>query len=238
MGNRQKARAMRLQDQLAIIGILSFGSGGLQTAVFAQAVTPLVAPTLAPLAPLTTTDSNGNTRVVSGTINQTVSSGSKASLTFGSSTSFGASANLSGTGGTTTQVESSVRLATPVSASDNNRINTSLGGSNSSITANISNLRANGNTLLTDGTIGELRDGNYSNGNASLTGVNASNQIVLSPGETKFSVMTSTVGDKAIGTTSQDPVRVSSGSASAIINSQTTVDINTNQFVSTFQQAF
>jgi len=236
---------MRLRTQLAVIGISSLGFGiGIQTAGLAQAVTPLVAPTLAPLTSLTTTDSSGNTRVISGTINQTVSSGSKASLTFVSSTSFGASANLSATGGTTTQVESTVKFAAPTSTSDTNKINTSLGGTNSSISANISNLRANGNTLLPDGTIGGLSDGNYSNGNASLTGVNASHQMILSPDETKFSVKTSTFGDKAISTTSdsgetvQDLVRVSSGSASAIVNSQTTVDINTNQFVSTFQQAF
>jgi hypothetical protein len=32
--------------------------------------------------------------------------------------------------------------------------------------------------------------------------------------------------------------QLSQGAASAVVNSQTTVDINTNQFVSTFQQAY
>ena len=83
--------------KLLVLGLCCFTTAN---AVSAQSVTSVVAPTLPALQPLTGT----------GTLNQTVSTGSKASLSFGSSTSFGASANLNGTSATTTQVKSRVKL--------------------------------------------------------------------------------------------------------------------------------
>ena len=213
------------------------------SASLAQAVSPIGIPSLPDLSTLQS----------EGTINQTVSTGSKASLSFGSSTSFGASANLSGTSSTTTQVASKVKLKDLDIAevsNDNsacptgNCISTRLGQSitdgvstSGTIQATISNLRANNAEL--EGS----PDNNYVNGTADLSGVTASNDLVLDGMGSEFAVTTRTVHPESPDqadpqTITKDENQLSNGSASSVVNSQTTVDINTNQFVSTFQQAY
>ena len=218
----------------------------------AQQVTSVTAPDLPPLQSLDVG--------ISGTLNQTISTGSKASLSFGSSTSFGASASLSGTSSTSTQVKSIVKLkdldvanedSTADISSNNagcptgNCISTRLGQrsdgtttTSGTINAEISNLRANNQTTQNS------PDSNYTNGSADLGGVTATNDLVLDGMGSEFSVATRTVHPES--TTPQDDPdtltnpenQLSNGSASAVVNSQTTVDINTNQFVSSFQQAY
>ena len=242
--------------KLLVLGLCCFTTAN---AVSAQSVTSVVAPTLPALQPLTGT----------GTLNQTVSTGSKASLSFGSSTSFGASANLNGTSATTTQVKSRVKLkdldiANEDSTSDitssnlscptGNCISTRLGEKSEDgvtsvgvIDAQISNLRANNQTDQNS------EDSNYTNGTALLGGVQASNDLVLDGLESDFSVATRTIHlDSTTDQSDPDTIirvgndtddyrfenQLSQGAASAVVNSQTTVDINTNQFVSTFQQAY
>ena len=236
--------------KLTIFGIICLSCFGASSK--GQQVSSLEAPTLPTLQSL-----NVGT---SGTLNQTISTGSKASLSFGSSTSFGASASLSGTSSTSTQVTSRVKLKdldvanqesdTPVSTNNlacptGNCISTRLGETvadgttaRGTITAEISNLRANNQTDQNS------PDSNYTNGSANLGGVNASNDLVLDGFGSEFSVATRTVHPDS--TTDQsdpdaltkDENQLSNGSASSVVNSQTTVDINTNQFVSTFQQAY
>ncbi len=236
--------------KVALLGIISLSCFGVCSK--AQQVSSLEAPTLPTLSSLQVG--------TSGTLNQTVSTGSKASLSFGSSTSFGASASLSGTSSTSTQVASRVKLkdldvANEESqftvATDNlscptgNCISTRLGETitadgttTGTITAEISNLRANNQTDQNS------PDSNYTNGSADLGGVKASNDLVLDGFGSEFSVATRTVHPDS--TTDQsdpdaltkDENQLSNGSASSVVNSQTTVDINTNQFVSTFQQAY
>ena len=224
----------------------------LASGAYAQSVTSVTAPSLPALQPL----APGTT----GTLNQTVSTGSKASLSFGSSTSFGASASLSGTNMTTTTVTSKVKLKDLDIAEvpsgnalcpTGNCISTRLGESSSegttttgAITAEISNLRANNQTDQNS------TDSNYTNGKADLGGVTASNDLVLDGIGSEFSVSTRTLHEEdetwktggadpaAITKPSGEENQLSNGSASAVVNSQTTVDINTNQFVSTFQQAY
>ena len=239
-----------------VLGLCCFTTAN---AVSAQSVTSVVAPTLPALQPLSGT----------GTLNQTVSTGSKASLSFGSSTSFGASANLNGTSATTTQVKSRVKLkdldianedSTANVTSSNlgcptgNCISTRLGEKSEGgvttvgvIDAQISNLRANNQTDQNSD------DSNYTNGTALLGGVQASNDLVLDGLESDFSVATRTIHlDSTTDQSDPDTIikvgndtddyrfenQLSQGAASAVVNSQTTVDINTNQFVSTFQQAY
>jgi hypothetical protein len=239
-----------------VLGLCCFTTAN---AVSAQSVTSVVAPTLPALQPLSGT----------GTLNQTVSTGSKASLSFGSSTSFGASANLNGTSATTTQVKSRVKLkdldianedSTANITSSNlgcptgNCISTRLGEKSEDgvtsvgvIDAQISNLRANNQTDQNS------EDSNYTNGTALLGGVQASNDLVLDGLESDFSVATRTIHlDSTTDQSDPDTIirvgndtddyrfenQLSQGAASAVVNSQTTVDINTNQFVSTFQQAY
>lgn len=243
--------------RLVLLGIL-LSSG---VAANSQEVTSIIPPEVPQLSTLQVG--------TSGTLNQTVSTGSKASLSFGSSTSFGASANLSGTSATSTQVKSRVKLkdldianedSTASIATSNtlcptgNCISTRLGEKTSDgvasvgiIDAKISNLRANNQTDQNSD------DSNYTNGTAELGGVQASNDLVLDGLESDFSVATRTIHtgsadqdepDTIISVGTQEdgnPItdnQLSNGSASAVVNSQTTVDINTNQFVSTFQQAY
>ena len=237
--------------KFAFFGIICLSCFGVSSK--AQQVSSLEAPTLPTLSTLQVG--------TSGTLNQTVSTGSKASLSFGSSTSFGASASLSGTSSTSTQVASRVKLkdldvaneesTAPVTSSNDacptgNCISTRLGEtiagdgttSTGTITAEISNLRANNQTDQNS------PDSNYTNGSADLGGVKASNDLVLDGFGSEFSVATRTVHPDS--TTDQsdpdaltkDENQLSNGSASSVVNSQTTVDINTNQFVSTFQQAY
>ena len=244
--------------RLVLLGVL-LSSG---VAANSQEVTSILPPEVPALSTLQVG--------TSGTLNQTVSTGSKASLSFGSSTSFGASANLSGTSATSTQVKSRVKLkdldianedTTASIATSNtlcptgNCISTRLGEKTSDgvssvgiIDAKISNLRANNQTDQNSA------DSNYTNGTAELGGVQASNDLVLDGLESDFSVATRTIHSGSsdqdepdtiisVGTNTEtnNPItdnQLSNGSASAVVNSQTTVDINTNQFVSTFQQAY
>ena len=239
---------MRVLNRIAMLKKLSVGIIFLlafNAPVKAQEVAAIGTPAIPDLVPLDP--------AVGGTVNQTVSTGSKASLSFGSSTSFGSSASLSGTSSTTTQVSSRVKLK-DLDLSDvqgnndacptGNCISTRLGQSSvggvqttGSITADISNLRANNANL--EGS----PDNNYVNGRAELGGVTASNDLVLDGMASEFSVNTRTVHENSPDqrdpvTLTKDENQLSNGSASSVVNSQTTVDINTNQFVSTFQQAY
>ncbi len=203
---------------------------------YSQAVESLVAPSLGAELPSL---SIGDT----GTINQTVSSGSKASLTFGSSTSFGASANLNSTPGTKSAVTTSVALEDTGGIS--NKITNTLGttstnDSGNRISANIQNLRAN-NESPDNGLTST--DSNFSNGSALLEGITSSNELVLDDTDTIFEVKLSTVHAEAgfedvASINVDDSTSLGSGSASAVVNNQTVVDINTNQFITTFQQAY
>ena len=203
---------------------------------YSQAIEPLTAPSLGEDLPSLNI---GDT----GTINQTVSNGSKASLTFGSSTSFGASANLNSTPGTKSSVTTSVALEDTTGIS--NKITNTLGSSSTNesgnrISANISNLRAN-NESPSNGL--DSTDSNFSNGSVLLEGITSANELVLDDENTIFEVKLSTVHsesefDNVSSINVDDTTSLGSGSASAVVNNQTVVDINTNQFVTTFQQAY
>ena len=200
--------------------------------VNAQAVQTLTAPSLGDLPSLNLGDS--------GTIKQTVTSGSKGSLTFGSSTSFGASSNLNSTLGVKTRSLSDVRLESAIEGSDQrNRISNTL-GSGGSIKAEITNLRAN-NETPTNGL--DSTDSNYSNGTAVLEGITSSNSLELDGENTIFTSEVQTIHGEAdfsqvTSGNIEESASIGTASSSAIINHQTVVDIDTNQFVSSFQQAF
>jgi len=200
--------------------------------VNAQAVQSLTAPSLGDLPSLNLGDS--------GTIKQTVTSGSKGSLTFGSSTSFGASSNLNSTLGVKTRSLSDVRLESAIEGSDQrNRISNTL-GSGGSIKAEITNLRANNETPTNSL---DSTDSNYSNGTAVLEGITSSNSLELDGENTVFTSEVQTIHGEAdfsqiTSGNIEESASIGTASSSAIINHQTVVDIDTNQFVSSFQQAF
>tara|TARA_B100000945_G_scaffold316298_1_gene316947 strand:- start:809 stop:1480 length:672 start_codon:yes stop_codon:yes gene_type:complete len=199
---------------------------------YSQAVESLTAPSLGDELPSLEV---GDT----GTLNQTVSSGSKASLTFGSSTSFGASANLNATPGTKSSVVTRVSLEDTNGIS--NKISNTLGAEGNSISANIQNIRANNDSGVASGL--DSLDSNFTNGTVLLEGITATNDLVLDDEDTIFDVQLSTVhsesGFSEVASSNVDEATsIGSGAASAVVNNQTVVDINTNQFVTTFQQAY
>ena len=215
-----------LTSNIGLISLFNFQE------VNAQAVQTLTAPSLGDLPSLNLGDS--------GTIKQTVTSGSKGSLTFGSSTSFGASSNLNSTLGVKTRSLSDVRLESAIEGSDQrNRISNTL-GSGGSIKAEITNLRAN-NETPTNGL--DSTDSNYSNGTAVLEGITSSNSLELDGENTIFTSEVQTIHGEAdfsqvTSGNIEESASIGTASSSAIINHQTVVDIDTNQFVSSFQQAF
>jgi hypothetical protein len=122
-----------------------------------------------------------------------------------------------------------------------------LGGEDNSVTADIANIRANDLTSVVQGdnTLTAASDTNsYSNGNADLTGIFQKNELELDGKNSSFTTKTSSVhGDSGIyeeitsENVSPDTV-VASGSSGALFSTTIDVDINTSDFVSSFQQAF
>lgn len=193
------------------------------------------------------------------TVNISVQSGGKASLSFGSSSSFGTSVNLSSTSGSMT---SAVGKLKPASGSMNFSIG-GVAGKEGQTSAVINNVRASGTGSATDfsGTTAstEGENTNFSSGNATLTGVVGKLDLTIDPGDsTLFSVETRTsnftpltgagenagasaippVGDPTTSSNTSPLTQVSNGAASAIINSSTNADINTSSYQSTFSQTF
>jgi hypothetical protein len=177
------------------------------------------------------------------TINMSVQNGSKSSLSFGSSTSFGASVNMNTTEGTSTSATSML------APKDGSTLTFSIGnGSQQGKTsANIDNLRAQGGGSTTvAGSPIEARDSTFSSGNALLEGVQSVVVVPLDADRTGFTAKTNTLHStystgKEAG---QDGPQLGSGSqsanasGSAMVNSNTNVDINSSSFTSVFLQAF
>lgn len=185
------------------------------------------------------------------TINMTLQTGSKSNLSFGTNTSFGASLSSQFSPGMTVTATSSF---TPSEASITSTIG--AGATPGKTTATISNLRAQGTGSTTvAGAPINATDANFASGNAVLDGVGASVNIVLDPLKSGFNVeaLPNIVGSsgcspsksstackytKDDGTKPYSDQQFANGSATANINTNTTVDINTSQFASSFSQSF
>ena len=166
----------------------------------------------------------------------TVQSGSKASLSFGTSTSFGTSANLSATEGS--KIEVNARMS-PQAGSITSSIGQGPNGNTEGITtAKIGNLRATGSGQTSiNGSPINASDATFSSGDATLSGVTAKIGLELNPGQTSFLVNAATLHDVS-GRNMSSNNQIVSGSANSNINSTTNVDIQTNNFTSTFSQTF
>ena len=190
------------------------------------------------------------------TQNLSIQNGSKSSLAFGTNTTFGASLSTQSSPGMTTVIDSTF---VPSSAS----ITSSIGSGTvpGTTKATISNLKAQGSGAVPvpggDGVI-TSDQANFASGNALLEGVGATIDISLTgEGGSRFSAVATpnTVGltpDSApcslssgtcifsdeSGKKPYEEQQFANGSATATIMSNTTVDIQTNQFSSTFAQSF
>jgi len=184
------------------------------------------------------------------TINMSLQSGSKSNLSFGTSTSFGANLSTQSSPGMSTTATSSF---TPLEGS----ISSQIGANPNSIgrtTATIQNLRAQGSGQTN--VAGQpilANDANFASGEAVLDGVGATISINLNPDKSGFAVeaMPNVVGGGACsisqgacsysdekGLKPYPDQQFASGNSNASITSNTTVDIGSTQFTSTFAQSF
>ena len=207
----------------------------------------VTSPLQAQQLPTLTTPAKGDT------INMSVQTGSKSSLNFGSSTSFGVSVNMNATEGTSTAVSSKL-------APSEGTLLFSIGSGAvpGTTSANINNLRASGGgeTSVAGSPINVSgENANFSSGVAELTGVQGKLDLKLDSSKTGFEARTNTL-HKAVmnpdGTmqpaygaiAGQDGPQVGTGSQSATasgsasVNTNTNVDINSSSFTSVFLQAF
>ena len=190
------------------------------------------------------------------TQNLSIQNGSKSSLAFGTNTSFGASLSTQSSPGMTTVIDSTF---VPSSSS----ITSSIGSGTvpGTTKATISNLKAQGSGAVpipgSDATI-TSDQANFASGNALLEGVGATIDIsLIGDGGSRFSAVAT---PNTVGYTPTSPAcslsggtclfsdvdgkkpyadqQFANGNATATITSNTTVDIQTNQFSSTFAQSF
>ena len=213
-----------MQESTQVLSIITIGSLFIGTGPAFSQTLPALPPAVA-----------GQTSTVN------VSSGTRATLSIGTSNAFGTTATISAMPGSTVKSES--KLA-PLSG----KIKTSLGatgttGEAPSIKADISNVRTSGGgttnfdngqgdtgSVTADGAISG-QDANFAEGSTTLVGMGSDFEVELDPGKTSFSV---SVDSPSNSTTSN----VSNGSAAANITSNINVDISNTAFASAFAQGF
>ncbi len=178
------------------------------------------------------------------TVNTSKSTGSTSSLSFGSSTRFGTSASVNGTSATKSSSESVFKVGNTQTNScpSGGCINSNIGDSNGNITAKVSNIKANNMESFNDSIV-NTSSNNYTNANADITGISASNAITLDGNETIFKSRSATVHsnsdfDSINSKVLSDDTQTSSASSTGFTSTNTNVDINVSDYVTTFQQAF
>lgn len=163
----------------------------------------------------------------------TVQTGSRSSLTFGTSTTIGTSASMTSSGGSSITSESILK---PASAT----MSSSLGqtGTLGQVTAEISNLRGSGSGdhNVGDSTI-KSTDSAIAEGSTKITGVETGLKLELDKVETRFESTIKTIGSSD-SNTSQKASSTSNASASSNVQSNATADISNTSFNTVFSQAF
>ena len=176
------------------------------------------------------------TAVAGQTSTVNVSSGTRATLSIGTSNAFGTTATISAMPGATVKSESKLAPLT-------GKIKTSLGSTGttegpSTIKADITNVRTSGggttnfdNGQGDTGSVTSEKDSNFAEGSTTLIGMGSDFEVELNPEKTSYSV---SVDSPSNSTTSN----VSNGSAAANITSNINVDISNTAFSSAFAQGF
>lgn len=221
---------MTVFTRLALTGLIIFG----------------ISPAFGQELPTLTTPAKGET------VNMSIQSGNRSSLSFGSSASFGTSAALNATSGT-----SVTSLSTLAPTAGGSLTFTIGSGPNGATSANIDNLKSQGSGETTvSGAPINATNSNFSSGKADLTGVQSQLNVTLDSTRTGFQSSANTLhatygpvdghdgAQIKPGSTTENPVinkdtsQTANSSASASINSTTNVDINSTAFTSVFLQAF
>ena len=113
---------------------------------------------------------------------------------------------------------------------------------NGNITAKVSTIKANNLENFND-TLVNSSSNKYTNANAEIIGIGANNSITLDGNETIFKAKSATVHSNADFDSISSQVlssdaQTSSASSSGFTSTNTNVDINVSDYVTTFQQAF
>lgn len=175
------------------------------------------------------------------TVNQSVQSGNKSAVSFGSSTTFGTSATINATSAAYAASEAVLGLTNVEQQNGcptGGCIFSSVGGTDGITNADISNIRSTTET------------NNSSSGNVDLTGIRASNELAIDGDNSSFSAQvhsihsSNTPGEANTFNNNPNVANISnesqngSAGSNTIVNTNTNVDINTTNFISSFQQAF
>ena len=178
------------------------------------------------------------------TVNSSKSTGTSTSLSFGSSTSFGTSASVNATSATKSSSESVFKVGnnTTGGCPSGGCIRSNIGDVNGNITAKVSNIKANDLQSFND-TLVNSSSNKYTNADAEITGIGAQNEITLDGNETIFKARSATVHsnagfDSITSKLLSNDAQTSSASSSGFTSTNTNVDINVSDYVTTFQQAF
>jgi len=184
---------------------MSYAKSGFSAIALALALAPLASAQTAPTLPNPSTFLPGAQK---GTVNMSVQTGSRASLSFGTNTTFGTSVNAQSTSGMNAGATSSL-LPAPGGTIKSTIGDGAVGGMT---TAKISNLKASGNgSAPFNGSTINTTDGLFSSGDAVLDGVKASIDLGLKDTDTFFKAATTPIssGNKLFcgqfGTSCSDP---------------------------------
>ena len=164
------------------------------------------------------------------TKNNSLTSGSRAVLSFGTSTTFGSNANVTGSSGYDVKVTSEMKPTAGKFTSSYG-----AGPDTGVITANVGNIRSAGSgTFSGDNFSVESDDTSAAEGSANITGVQTSIDFDFDQNSSTSVVITPS-GNLAEG---DEVLHTANGSANNTSNNSIDVNVSTSQFQNAFSQAF
>jgi len=177
------------------------------------------------------------------TINLSVSGGARSALNFGSSTSFGVNVNLTATDGTSVSTKSMLAPA----AGSSVLFSIGDGVEKGTSSASIDNIRSQGSGTTNVGGAAVTSTGtntSVSSGDAEMKGVRSTLDYKLNADKTGFEARANTLHQTYGAIPGQDGKSLDTGNQTAtaggmaILNSNTSVEINSSTFTNVFMQAF
>ena len=163
------------------------------------------------------------------TKNNSLTSGSRAVLSFGTSTTFGSNANVSGSSGYQVDVSSQMKPTT-------GKFTSSFGADTGIISATVGNIRSAGSgTFSGDNfTLESTDDASAAEGSANIAGVQTSIEFDFDD-NSSTSVVIDPTGDIDPG---DQTLHTANGSANVTSNNAVDVNVSTSEFKNAFSQAF
>ncbi|MCP9808255.1 hypothetical protein KBY58_02255 [Cyanobium sp. HWJ4-Hawea] len=186
------------------------------------AISPVNSQTL----PTLTTPAKGDT------VNMSIQSGSKSSLSFGATTSFGVNTNINTNSGASSSAQAALAPAADTS------IKFTFGGTTGKVIANIENLKSQTSGI------------DSSSGKTDISGITGSFNMPIDPLKSEFKTRSATLHEtygaggvpgndgKQLPMGSTSTVVLGSAASNANIVNNSNVDINATNFTSVFLQAY